>query len=102
MRRPRRNTHLKFARMRCRWYSSIRGASFAVDGDQTDLGQDQLHGGKIQISGIHAPDTITRQVRPDSGEDMDPTGSFACCPREIISSPTSGERLLGGMVFSSA
>jgi hypothetical protein len=70
-----------------------------VDGDQIDLGRDRLHGGAIQTSGVHAPDTITRQVRPDFGEDMDAAGSFAC--REIMSSLASGEYLLGGMVFSS-
>ena len=72
-----------------------------MDGDQIDLGQDRLHGGAIQTSGVHAPDTITRQVRPDFGEDMDAAGSFACRLREIMSSPAFKEYLLSGMVFSS-
>ena len=72
-----------------------------MDGDQIDLGQDRLHGGAIQTSGVHAPDTITRQVRPDFGEDMDPARSFAYRFREIMSSPASREHLLGGMVFNS-
>ena len=42
-----------------------------------------------------------RQVRPDSGEDMDPARSFAYRFREIMSSPAFRGHLLSGMVFSS-